>query len=415
MKQSKFIIILLLGILLISCSNLISSGSNPLPVRKISSLTDYEKSLILSSNKFSINLFNESLENDQGKNIFISPLSISYALGMAYNGAAGETRDVIGNVLQIEDTTLSEFNSNYKNLIGLLKNIDQDIDMKIANSFWYRQGYEIEKIFTDNLTSYFDAQISGLDFSSEQSTDIMNKWVSDKTNGKINSLISPPIDPTTLMYLINAIYFKGLWTLPFDPNSTLEKTFYKINKTEIKCNMMQSDGEYEYFETDIFQAVNIYYGDNHFCLTVLLPLNNVAISAIFDQLTQDNIENWSNQFKPTNLILNLPKLKFGYKISLDKLLKEMGMSKAFDPNLADFSNIMLLNDLHIQNVIHKSFIELDETGTEAAAATAISIGVTSIGPTAKPFNANHPFLFLIREIESNVIIFTGAIFEPVWE
>ena len=415
MKQSKFIIILFLGILLISCSNLISSGDKPLPVREISSLTDYEKSLIESSNKFSINLFKNSLEYDKDKNIFISPLSVSYALGMAYNGAAGETREVIGNVLQIEDINLTEFNSNYKSLIELLKNIDQDIDLTIANSVWYRQEFNIEKEFRDNLISYFDAQISGLDFSSEQSVDIINNWVSDKTNGKINSLVSSPIDPSTLMYLINAIYFKGLWTLPFDTNSTFRATFHKNDKTEIKCNMMQSGGEYEYLETDTFKAVNIYYGDNHFCLTVFLPINNSDISTISELLTFDNFNNWSNQFKQTKLILNLPKFKFSYKVKFDKILQNIGMSQAFDPKLANFSNIMPSNGLYIQNVIHKSFIELDETGTEAAAVTSIAIGYTSVEPAPKQFNANRPFLFLIREIESNTILFAGAIFEPIWE
>ena len=415
MKQSKYCIIIILAFSLLSCSNLINSGDSDLSVRKISSLTNCEKSLIKSSNKFSINLFENSLEYDKDKNIFISPLSVSYALGMAYNGAAGETREVIHNVLQIEDIGLAEFNSNYKSLIDLLKNIDQEVEMEIANSVWYRQEFDIEKEFTDNLISYFDAQISGLDFSTKESVDIINNWVSDKTNGKIESIVSHPIDPLTIIYLINAIYFKGLWSISFDSSYTSRRTFYKNDNTEIKCDMMQSVEEYEYLETNIFKAVNIYYGDNHFCLTAFLPINNNDISTITEQLTSDKLNNWSNQFKQSKLILNFPKLKFSYNVNFNKILKNIGMSRAFDPRLADFSNIVPLNGLFIQNVIHKSFIELDETGTEAAAVTSISIGLTSDEPTPKQFNANHPFLFLIREVESNTILFTGAIFEPVWE
>ncbi len=375
-------------------------------------LTPLEKELGESGNLFGLKLFREIARTQQDSNIFISPLSISMALAMTWNGAAGATEEAMRNTLEFGDMSSQEINESFRSLIQLLTNLDPDVQFQIANSIWYRLGFNVEKDFIDVNRTYFNAEVRSLDFSLPSAVDVINSWVNENTNGKIKEIIKR-IDRETVMFLINAIYFKGTWTYQFDKELTEDDWFIKPDSSQIPCKLMCQEGDFQYFETDDFQAVDLPYGNGRFSMTVILPKPDKSVDSLIAVMTSENWAEWIGSFKKEHGTLLLPRFKLEYEIKLNDMLKSLGMEVAFDSNRADFTRINKEGELYISKVTHKTFVKVDEEGTEAAAVTAVTLGTTSIGPHGFYMKLNRPFLFVIRENSSNTILFIGKIIEPI--
>jgi serine protease inhibitor len=411
MAKKLFLIgLLLVAIFLLQCGDDVVNPPSPGPPN----LTAAEKEMIKSSNKFSFDIFKEIASEEGDTNIFISPLSMSYALGMTYNGANGQTEQAMREVLGYGDLTDQEINVSYKNLTEALISLDPEVVFEIANSIWYRLGFSVLDEFITVNRDYFDAEVSGLDFNDPGACDIINNWISQKTHEKIKEVLKPPIDPTTVMFLVNAIYFNGTWTYEFDPDSTTEAYFFPDGISHITVDMMRQSNVFPRYFNDEFQAVSLPYGDAGYCMTIFLPRLDQSLDDLIAQFNQDNWDDWLARFSEDTVIFSMPKFKFGYGLKLNDALTALGMGIAFDDGLADFTGINPLGNLFISRVIHKAFVQVDEKGTEAAAVTVVEVGFTSVGPE-QHMTVDRPFVFVIHEENTGAILFMGKVVNPVWE
>ncbi len=399
---------LLMLLLIISCSRAPTQINDTEPPRQ---LTEKEGALVNSVNSFSFKILNQINKTELNQNVFISPLSISYALGMTLNGASGKTYDSIKNTLNISTLSPDEINQNYKSLMELLVNLDPKVIFKIANSIWHRNDLPVEKDFIEVNKKYFNAQVSGLDFDDAYAAQIINTWVDKNTNGKIKSIVPEPIPKLVVMYLINAIYFKGSWAYQFDTNRTKNDKFILPNGSQMVCEMMNITGDFKYYEDEYLQMIDLPYGDNKFSMTIVLPKGNKNIDEFVSEISEIQWDNWIQNLQIKEGDLFVPKFKIEFKKSLNDVLKAMGMDIAFDHRRAEFKNISKVGDLHITNVLHKTFVEVNEEGTEAAAVTSVEIGVTSIQERFV-MRVDRPFFFVIRDKHSETLIFMGKIVEP---
>ncbi|MEE8417783.1 MAG: serpin family protein [candidate division Zixibacteria bacterium] len=404
------------AVVLISVLSILQCSKGPLdqsrqPPRALSAA---EENLVDSGNKFGFKLFREIVQAEPDRNIFISPLSVSMALGMAYNGADGTTLEAMDSTLELSGIDIQEVNESYQSLIDLLMGLDPEVTFQIANSMWYRQGFPVVRTFIDRIETYFYAVVDDLDFYDPASADIINDWVDQNTNGKITEIVDPPIDPFTVMFLINAIYFNANWTYQFDEEDTQEDLFTLPDGSQRACWMMFQEDEFRFLWHEDFQAVDLPYGDGLFSMTILLPRSHVDIDALIADLNQENWDIWINDFYEEPGALFLPKFSLEYEILLKDVLTALGMGIAFNPDLANFGQMIepggiVEGNLYITRVKHKTFIEVDEAGTEAAAVTSVGFGATSGPPVLR---INRPFIFMIRENHSQTILFMGKIVEP---
>lgn len=380
-------------------------------------LTPEELQLVASSDRFGFKLFREVVRQDADKNIFISPLSVSMALGMTANGAADSTLAAMRATLELDVMTEEESNAAYQSLIELLSGADPKVQFSIANSIWYRQGLAVIDDFLDRCRDFFNAVVRGLDFGAPTAADVINAWVEENTEGKIEAIVDKPIDPMTVMFLINALYFKGDWTYQFDPQDTRAQEFTLLGGSTVSVSMMNQPGDHFYQAWELFQAVDLPYGDGLFRMTVLLPSWGIHVDSLIAQLTPENWQLWIGSFETADIRLGLPKFTLEYELELKAVLQALGISAAFDRVSADFTRIVSREDLQGQNlyitkVKHKTFVKVNEEGTEAAAVTSVEVGITSDPPA---MIVNRPFLFVIRERTSGALLFMGKIVEPVWE
>ncbi len=399
---------ILLSFIFIQCSD---SITDPKEIRE---LNEIEKKIVSSSEEFGLKLFKKVNEFEGEKNIFISPLSISMALGMALNGANSSTYETMQSTLDFNSLTNQEINEAYQSLIQLLTQIDPQVNFQIANSIWYKNTMQFEKEFIDINKKYFNAEVAGLNFGDPNSINTINNWVNENTNGKIEEILKE-IPETAIMYLINAIYFKGTWQYEFDKDVTHDDTFYLPNGEEISCKMMaQTNDNFSYFNNNQFEAIDLPYGDGHFSMTIILPNEDIAINEIVKQLNSENWNSWINTFELQKGTLQLPKFEIEYEYTLNDVLKALGMQIAFNPELADFTRLFKPGGIFISEVKHKTYVKLDEEGTEAAAVTSVEVGYTSVGPGGFFMRVNRPFIIAIREHNSGSILFIGKIIEPIW-
>jgi serpin B len=378
--------------------------------RVMRELTAAEKRLVETDNKFGFKLFREIVRQEQNKNIIVSPLSVSMALGMTYNGANGSTEAAMRATLELGDMTLEEINSSYKSLIELLTQLDPQVKFQLANSIWYRQECTFEPEFINLNQIYFNAAMRGLDFNDPGAAKTINGWVEQNTNGKIKQIVDDPIARDLVMFLINAIYFKGIWTYQFDPQQTRDDQFILPDGSEKSCKMMNLKADLPYFATDKFQAVDLPYGDADFSMTILLPSPQTPIDALVADLQHENWQLWTKSFARQTGSLALPKFLLEYGLTLNDVLKALGMAIAFSPDQADFTKMDKQGGLFISKVKHKTFVEVNEEGTEAAAVTSVEIGRTSAGGFT--LRADRPFVFVIRENHSGTMLFMGKVVEP---
>jgi serpin B len=344
----------------------------------------------------------------------ISPLSVSYALGMTMNGAAGTTLDAFYDVLHFGDLTNADVNESYKDLMDQLVHLDDKVEFSIANSIWYKLGYQVFDEFVTTNQSYFDAAVRELDFSDPQAVEIINGWIEDKTNDKIKDMLDF-IPSNAVMYLINAIYFNATWKYEFDKNETRKGTFYLEVGSSHPADFMKVNGAFNYTVTDDFSAVEMPYGDSTFSMVVMLPSGERTTG---DLISQMDLSRWTIWFQnPTvqNVQIELPKFKYGFKSLLNDHLIDLGLGIAFSGG-ADFSRITTMADLYISRVIHQTFIDVQEEGTEAAAATIVELRETSSGGDQTPiFRVDKPFLYVIKENSTGAIIFMGKVGKPVYD
>ena len=406
--MKKIIVLSLLTLLGISCEvKQVDPGIKSLDLSKKS------LELLESDNAFGLELFAAVMqEAEEGENVMISPLSVALALGMTYNGSATTTREAMEATLKLQGFTEGEINDGYKDIIDQLLDLDPKVVMQIANSIWYREGFTVEEDFISTNEEHFYAEIRELDFSRTDAKDIINQWVSDHTNELIEEIIDM-IPPEAVMYLINAIYFKGSWTYEFDPEETELRPFYPDQVSSVDVSTMRQEAALHYFQNNLFQCVDLPYGDNQYSMLVFLPSGDNTCDDIRAELSSDNLNTWSNQFAETNVLVQMPKFKFETFKLLNDPLTGMGMGIAFTDS-ADFTRINHAGNLFISRVLHKTFIDVNEEGTEAAAVTAVEISLTSAGGGTQtvPFIADKPFLFLIREKSTGSILFIGKLSQP---
>jgi serine protease inhibitor len=410
-KSFYSIVILLLFVIIFSqCrDSQVDTGINE-DQAKTRELSVLEKKVVQSDNKLGFKIFNEINKSEKDNNLFISPASISFALAMAYNGANGSTREAMQSVLEMQGLSQQEINENFNSLMNLLQNIDPKVIIQIANSVWYRQGKTFEESFFNDCKKYFNAEITGMNFSNPEAADIINGWVDKNTNGMIKQIVDKPIDPDVVMYIINAIYFKASWTYRFEENKTRDDNFTLSNGKTKPCKMMSQSARYLYYDDNDFQAIDLPYGKNGYSMTIFLPKPGIDINNFVSRLNQENYENWLTKFKKDSVELFMPKFKLEYEILLNDVLTSLGMGVAFSGN-ADFTNMYKLGGIYISKVKHKTFIDVNEEGTEAAGVTSIEFREVSL-PVVPRVYINRPFVFMIRENKSQTILFMGKISEP---
>jgi len=370
--------------------------------------TALEKEVLSTSSDFGIRLFKELIGTEAEKNVFISPLSVSLALGMTLNGAAGQTEADMRDVLGFSGMGSSQINEAYRQLTDRLKGMDPGVVLEIANSLWARLGFEVEKPFIEANRSYFDALARTLDFGLPSAKDTINGWIETKTHGRVQHMVER-IGRDDVLFIVDAVFFKGIWTVRFDESLTRNGSFIQTGGTALACPMMHLETDLPYLETDEFQAVDLDYGSGHFSMTVLLPKEGVSVDALASMLTSETWADWTGRFTPTNGALTLPKFKTEYGTDLKQALIRLGMGVAFTGG-ADFTRISRTGGLFIGQVLHKAFVDVNEEGTEAAAATVVVI--LRGPPSGFQMAVTRPFLFAIREKETGAVLFIGKIVDP---
>lgn len=377
----------------------------------ISTLYDKSKigpELVKRNNDFAFHIFKQLNKEDREKNIFISPLSISTALAMTYQGAQGTTKEAMAKALRYSDIDIQVLNESYKNLLPHLMKLDHKIELNIANSIWIRDGVPIQEPFLSINKEVFNALVSTLDFSKEDAANKINQWISDATNEKISQMIEPPIAPDTIMYLINAVYFKGNWADEFNKEHTLNSLFYREDGRSEEVMMMSRNGSVEYGQKDDFKVVRLPYENGKTAMYCILPEEGKSTNEFIEDLDSEKWKIVKDSISHTDdLILQIPRFQLEYGIkSLKGSLINLGMEDAFSDD-ADFSGIG--DNLCINEVFHKAVIDVNEEGSEAAAATVVEMRVTSAVEPIE-FIANRPFIFIIADDETDSILFMGKVY-----
>jgi serpin B len=305
----------------------------------------------------------------------------------------------------------SAVHSAYQTLIDALPLLDHHVNVDMANSIWYRQGFPVKPPFLQTNETYFRSQVNALDFRSPNAVNTINNWVSNNTRGLIPSIVDR-IPDNAVMYLINAIYFKGDWRMSFKPAETQDAPFYRLNQPQVSVKMM-GFGEtvtLPLYTSDAYYAVDLPYGDSVFSMTVLIPRGSNTVEDVLNQLNGASWQQLVQQLNPRDINFRMPRFNMTYEKTLNAVLSSMGMPTAFIGGAADFSGIADA-ELYIDEVKHKSIIEVTEKGTKAAAVTSVGIGVTSV-PIIPDIRADRPFLFAIRENQAGNILFLGKLVQP---
>lgn len=394
------------------------SPADPQPVQRIEALpralTEAEAGLIQAGDAFAFDFLREiAREEDAEANIFVSPLSASMALGMALAGAQGQTLEAMRSALRLGDLEREEIGLAYRSLIELLSDLDATVRLEIGNSVWHRKGFVLEDAYVGEVERDFQARIEGLDFGDPASAEVINRWVRESTDGLIEGIVDPPIDPLTMAFLINAIYFDGQWTTPFDPERTLAGDFRRSDGTRSTVPFMwMSDRVFPYAATSGYEAIELPYGGEAFAMTIVVPAEATGVDAFVESLDAAAWAAIVSGLGEAELLVGIPKFSLEYDKALNETLEALGMGVAFDETAADFSRMhrdAVAMGLHISKVKQKAFVEVDEIGTRAAAVTSVEVGVTSAPPT---FVADRPFVFAIRERLSGTLLFTGVVRDP---
>ncbi|MCL1473613.1 serpin family protein [Argonema antarcticum] len=381
--------------------------------KNFQSPNDVNPKLIEANTRFSFKLFSEILKKEGNENIFISPASIAIALSITYNGASGKTQQAIAQTLELQGISLQEVNQANAALKASLINPDPKVQLTIANSLWAKDGEPLKPEFIRKIHELYGSKVQNLNFSDPTVVSIINDWVKQSSNGKIDKIIDS-IEPDSVFVLLNAIHFLGTWTYPFPKQATQERQFTLLNGTQkLHPLMFQQISGAKYYENDMFQAISLPYGEKRFSMYIFLPKKGVRIKTFYESLNAENWEKWMTEFndkaenydEPQIVFIGLPRFKLEYEIDLENPLKALGMEVAFSKG-ADFSAMSPL-PLWISFIKHKTFVEVNEEGTEAAAVTA---GGGTRGGGA--MIVDRPFFCAIRDDRTGAILFMGSIVDP---
>ncbi|WP_346869780.1 serpin family protein [Clostridium sp. UBA5119] len=411
MKLKKIISLMLIAIIatsLIGCEKFSSKNKEEISAKEV------DKEVVEGNNKFAFNIFKEISKGENNKNVFISPLSISMALTMTYNGAKENTKAEMNKVLGYEGMSDDKINNSYKILHSYLENIDENIKLNVSNSIWIREGQNINKEFININKDIFGAKVDNLDFSKSSSVDKINNWIEKSTNNMIKDMLKGPIDGDVIMYLINAIYFKGQWQEPFDTNNNIigEFTNSKGEKSEIDfMRKVAADDKTFYGEKNDFKVIKMPYDNGKVSMYAVLPKEGLNIDNFINNL---NMNKWNSIKKSIGkeqeaVNVSFPKFEMEYGTKeLKGPLMDLGMKNIFGDR-ANLSGIR--ENIYVSSVLHQGKIEVNEKGSEAAAATIVEVRETAmpIIDDPKEFIADRPFVFIIEDEESGTILFMGKL------
>lgn len=369
--------------------------------------------VVTAQNTFGLKLFKELLQQDQDDgNKLISPLSIHMDFCMAYNGASGKTKDEMGRALEVADVPVSLLNSVNNTLINGLPAVDPKVAIHVANSIWYRNtGAQPLPGFIQSVSDAYEAQIAGLDFNDPATLKKINSWVSEKTKRKIDKIIDK-IDSDDIMYLVNAVYFKGRWKMKFDGKQTKNRAFYKAGNLAVQTPFMTQTAALRYAGNQSMQIVELPYGSGSYSMYIILPGQDLTPESLVSSFDENILKNTLASLDSTVITVYLPKWKSTYEIKdMKPLLWSLGMEEAFSAGNADFSQMYDPGvGAYISKALHKTFIAVDEEGTEAAAVTSIGMTTTSTGMLV--MDINRPFLYLIAERQTGSVLFLGEVNDP---
>jgi serine protease inhibitor len=402
MQRSKYAILLML----VGCAKDPSGPAREIPRE----FTQTEARLADASVSFGLKFYREVAGAENLPNLMVSPLSASMALGMTMNGAQGETYDAMRTTLGFGTLPEAEVNEAYRGLIAQLLARDPKVTFNLANSIWHERAFSVKQPFIDAAKTFFDAEVSALDFADPNAPKTISAWADKETGGRIKELVKV-IDQDEIMFLVNAVYFKAPWTQQFDPKATRSRPFTRKDGSTVSTPMMNHDGRFRYVENNEVVGLELFYGDSSFSMVLLAPPSGNNISVIEQKLTPTWLSGVLASMQNSRAIVTMPRFKLEYEKNLNDPLKNLGMSIAFDPGRADFYRIADIQPerLYISRVVQKTFIDVNESGTEAAAATSVGIAPTSLPPQ---ITLDRPFLYAIRERESGAILFIGRVGDP---
>lgn len=376
--------------------------------------TDIE-AVVVGNNSFAFDLYRE-LAREEG-NLFLSPYSISSALAMTYAGAHGETANQMAATLHF-DVTQERLHPAFSSLTEMLTDTGKNYQLVVANALWGQTGYKFLPEFLGVVSKYYGAGLSEVDYvddaNREQARQTINQWVESKTNGKIKELIqSGDLSPLTRLVLTNAIWFKGKWELEFKPESTKIMEFHVTAQKTVDVPMMHQIARLNYAENDEVQILELPYAGGDLAMVIVLPRPDYELAKVDGMLGLETVRSWLSQLSSKEVEVLLPRFKLEKGFLLNEKLQDLGMVDAFDESAADFSGMTPGRDLYISSVIHQAFVEVNEEGTEAAAATAVIMGGKSAGLNKRPiFRADRPFVFMIWDRRSAAILFLGRLVDP---
>ncbi|EKB47942.1 serpin family protein [Cecembia lonarensis] len=396
-------------------------SENPLtgPVEpNLRALSATEEILSQSSTQFAIDIFKQIGNKESDKNLFFSPFSIHQALSMTMNGNEGDILEEFKNVLRYQGLSLDEANQDSKELTDFLLQLDPKVKLAIANAIWYKQGYQVYAPFKEIAQRYYRAEVSALDMGNPNSVNVINNWIAQQTNNLIRDMLDN-IPANAVMYLVNAIYFKAEWTYNFPKANTKKENFFPNSGQEVMVDMMDlgKAAGFRYYGSIDYGYIEIPYSSGQYNMGVLIGQDGNT-AALASYLTLENLEKWKQDAKDINLILKMPKFKIQYKIpNMAEDLMALGLEKPFDFHPDNFTKLFSnpTDALKISRVIHEALIEVDEQGTEAAAATIVEIVErVNMGPSEPAvLTLDRPFIFFIQEKHSGAILFMGKLENPL--
>lgn len=408
MKQMKLFPVAIISTILLVTAALPGTAASH-PSTHTPPTEDGMMKLAHAYNAFGFDLYTAILPEHRAENVFVSPTSVAMALAMTLGGASGTTEEAMARVMRLEDKDAAGIDEANRALLELLNVEGRGIELAIANSLWLRPGFPFDPVFIERNRRFFSADAFNVLDAAK-----INGWVSEKTREKIRDIVGE-VRPDDIAYLVNAIYFKGIWTKAFEKEKTTDADFHITGGQTMTVPMMKQSGRYRYLENDSIQAVSLPYGDESMHMYLFLPKPGLDLDAIHDRLNGGSWQTWMKGFTFREGTVGLPRFRCEFRTSLVDALSSLGMGIAFSGK-ADFSRMCDLSrgNVAIGDVLHKTFVEVNEEGTEAAAATAVVMRLTAVEQRPAPFImiVDRPFFLAIRDEKSGTVLFLGSIYDP---
>jgi serpin B len=391
-----------------SCNKNTDAQKKPTPVMQI----NISPTVAENTSDFAMKFFSV-LQQTQShtENIFVSPLSLHMDLGMLLNGANGNTYTQLQHALNLNGLSITDINQAYQTLLQELPKADNLVDLTLANSMWYKNNFSVKTDYINTLKNYFQAAVTAAPFDAS-TVDAINKWASDNTKEKIKNVVTAEDVNDAIMFLLNALYFKGDWASPFGKNNTKSQTFSLEDGSTKQVQMMWQENAFTYTSNATYSMLRMPYGNGQFSMTVILPKQENKIEDVMNHFTVNDWNNFQQDTFKTSVQVGFPRFQIPkYNVDLMPVLKTMGVTDVFNENLSDLSKISTVEKLFVNLVKQFTYLKVDETGTEAAAVTVIGMMTTSL-PSIPIFICDHPFGMIISENTSNTILFMGRIMNP---